>query len=316
LSARTPPRGGRRARLALSLAALTSAPVVLAATAFTAGTPIAYLPASLNEVSGMAHSRANRDVFWVHNDSGDRPRAYAVGRSGSLLGTYLLSGATAVDWEDMAIGPAPGGASYLYLADIGDNLGRRRSVRIYRVLEPRVDSSRVDVHATLTGVTSYEFVYDDGPRDAEAFMVDPLTGDFYVVSKWESSGSRLYRAAAPSATGINTFTHVGTFPFHFTTAGDISADGLQVLIRRYSDDTINPLTPPATSASYWRRADAKTSLVDLLAQPGTTVPLAREPQGEAIAFDADGRGFYTTGERGLLPASRRDRVPIYFYAMK
>jgi hypothetical protein len=238
---------------------------------------------------------------------------FAVSRTGQLIGTYTLDGARAVDWEDMAIGPAPGGGSYLYLADIGDNAASRRSVVVYRVAEPQVRAGQAPVQATLSGVTAFTLVYQDGPRDAEAFMVDPLTGDFYVVSKLELTGSRLYRAATPVSSRANPLVLAGRFEFPLTTGADISADGLQVLIRRYSNSAIDALTPPTRGASYWSRPNASTSLVDLLARPGEVVPLVSEAQGEAIAFDADGRGFYTTTELGSLPGGMVTRAPLVYY---
>lgn len=289
-------------------AVVLAAAGVLEAASFGPGSEVARFPAQLDEISGLAVSRANPGVFWVHNDSGDQPRVYAVNAAGRLLGTYTLEGAMAVDWEDMAIGgPAPGGGSYLYLADIGDNNARRASVHVYRVAEPRVVADQAAVTETLTGVTAYEFVYEDGPRDAEGFFADPLTGDFYVVSKREIDGNRLYRSAAPAAGQRNTLVRVATFAFTGATAADISADGLQVLIRRYSSRT-NPLAPPAGAGSYWRRADGSTSLAELLAQPGELVALVPEVQGEAIAFAPDGDGFYTTTERGSLA-----QAPLTFY---
>jgi hypothetical protein len=246
----------------------------------------------------------------MHNDSGDAARVYAVSRLGVLLGTYTLSNVRATDWEDMAIGPAPGGGSYLYLADIGDNFAQRRSVRVYRVLEPEVRASQRDVRQTLGGVTTFDFTYPDGARDAEAFMVDPLTGAFYIVSKRELDGNRLYLSMGPVPGLMNTLTRVGTFSFSWTTGADISPDGLQVLIRRYSNRQVNIMTPPGLAGSYWRRTSASTSLVTLLAQPGEIVPLVTETQGEAIAFAADGRGFYTTSERGDSSSA----PPLTFYA--
>ena len=249
-------------------------------------------------------------------DSGDQPRVYAVGRNGALLGSYTLEGAAAIDWEDMAIGPAPDGRSYLYLADIGDNDGLRTLVRVYRVREPLVDADQAPALETLSGVTAYAFVYEDGPRDAEGFMVDPLTNDFYIVSKRELDGSRLYRSVSPSESRTNTLARVGTFSFTGTTGADISPDGLQVLVRRYSS-TINALTPPpALAGSYWSRPDASVSLVDLLARPGQTLPLVAEAQGEAVAFAADDHGFFTTSEHGSLPGATTTQAPLTFYAVR
>jgi hypothetical protein len=205
----------------------------------------------------------------------------------------------------MAIGPAPDGGSFLFLADIGDNRGSRASVRVYRVPEPQVSRRGAPAARTLRDVVAFDFVYSDGPRDAEALVVDPLTNDFYVVSKREPQGSRLYRASSPVAGRLNTLAFQLAFPFTGATAADISADGRQVLIRRYSNApgrTDVPAAPPDQAASYWRRSDATVSLPDLLRQPGEIVPLVVEQQGEAIAFRSDGRGFYTTSERapGLL----------------
>ena len=295
-------------------AALLVAQALAGAVSFGDGVEVAKLPAFLNEVSGLVQSRTNPGVFWVHNDSGDEPRIYAVGRSGAWLGSYTLAGAAAVDWEDMAIGPAAGGRSYLYLADIGDNEGRRRSVRVYRVEEPVVDADQSPVMQTLSGATSYDFVYDDGPRDAEAFMVDPLTNAFYIVSKREPEGNHLYRSVSPSDSRMNTLERVGRFSVTGTTGADISPDGLQVLIRRYSSP-IDASAPPALAASYWSRPDGSMSLVTLLGRPGQTVRLVAEPQGEAIAFAADGRGFYTTSEHGSIAGATSTQAALTFYAI-
>jgi len=300
----------RRFRYALALTTLT---LTALAASFGPGQEIARFPAELDEISGLAQSRSNPNIFWVHNDSGDQPRVYAVNRNGKLVGTFLLEGATAVDWEDMAIGPAPNQRSYLYLADIGDNSGNRTSVKIYRVLEPRVRENQKPVSEKLSGALSFEFKYEDGPRDAEGFMVDPLTNDFYVVTKREITGNRLYRSTNPSSSKLNTFTLAVTFPFVGVTGADISPDGLQVLIRRYSSAT-STFAPPATAASYWSRPDGSVSIPDLLKQPGKFVALLPEVQGEAIAFAADNKGFYTTSERGPGGVSAAP-APLNFYPL-
>ena len=60
----------------------------------------------IDEASGIAPSHRNKGVFYVHNDSGDRPRFYAIDETGRDLGRYLLQGIVAEDWEDMAVGGA------------------------------------------------------------------------------------------------------------------------------------------------------------------------------------------------------------------
>ena len=65
-------------------------------------------------------SRLRSDFLWTHNDSGDRPRLYALDLTGKHLGTCDVEGAGAVDWEDMASFQRDG-TSYLLIADVGDN---------------------------------------------------------------------------------------------------------------------------------------------------------------------------------------------------
>nr|MBC8447313.1 metallophosphoesterase [Chloroflexota bacterium] len=55
---------------------------------------------------------------------------------------------------------------------------------------------------------------------------------------------------------------------------------------------------------YWARATG-TNLWEAFSGTACTVPLAVEPQGEAIAFAADGLGYFTTSEGASQP--------VYFY---
>ena len=132
----------RRAALgvaALAVAALAAAclpppppppkpPVLAAACANTlvASKPGTVASDAITEASGIAASPRFDNVYWVHNDSGDSARVFAIAGTGQTIGEYALSGATAIDWEDIAAGLGPtAGVSYLYLGDIGDNAGGR-----------------------------------------------------------------------------------------------------------------------------------------------------------------------------------------------
>ena len=96
----------------------------------TASIPGTIASPSVVEASGIAASWRVNGVWWVHNDSGDSARVFAIGSDGRDLGEFALSGATAVDWEDIVAGPGPAFAvSYLYLADIGDNAKTARRCR-------------------------------------------------------------------------------------------------------------------------------------------------------------------------------------------
>ncbi len=252
----------------------------------------------INEASGLAASRQTPGVLWVHNDSGDSPRVFAMDTSGAHLAQYTLSGASHVDWEDMAIGPGPvPGRQYLYLGDIGDNGAQRGSITVYRVPEPIVMLGQSPVTGTISEVETITLQYPDSARDAETLLVDPANGDIYVVSKREAK-SRVYRAAYPQASNV-VMDHVASLPWGGATAGEISPDGDEIIIRGYSD------------ASLWQR-EAGQSIADALGGSPIDVPvigLFIEPQGEAIAFDATGTNYYTVSERSNQPIYEFIRVP-------
>jgi hypothetical protein len=257
---------------------------------------------AIDEASGMGASSVNSDVLWVHNDSGDSARVFAINTAGTLLGIYNISGAGAVDWEDMSMGPGPTpGQQYLYLGDIGDNDATRGTsrppIQVYRVAEPSVSSSQSPVNINLGGAESFTLVYPDGARDAETLMIDPVNGDLYVVSKREDN-SRLYRAAASSLVNGSTITmeYKTQLPWGWTTGGDISADGDEILIRGYSNASLWPRTPG-------------TNVWDAFSQSPVSVSLRAELQGEAIGFDGDGWGYFTVSEGTGQPIYYFDRVP-------
>jgi hypothetical protein len=239
----------------------------------------------VKEASGIIASRKNVGVLWVHNDSGDAPRLYAFNTTGKLLGTCTVTGAQARDWEDIAAGPGPEpNQSYLYIGDIGDNNARYPSVRVYRVPEPNVEPAKLLGQIRSAPAETIELTYPDGPRDAETLLVDPQTRDIYIVAKRELF-CKVYMAAYPqSTTKPTTMTRVAALPWPIATGGDVSPDGRYVIVRSYYN------------ASLWTRP-AGEPLWKAFTGPRVDLPLANEPQGEAISFDATGRGYFTISEK-------------------
>ena len=48
---------------------------------------------AINESSGIAASRCQKNIFWVHNDSGDDAFIFAINAAGDDLGTWKIPGA-------------------------------------------------------------------------------------------------------------------------------------------------------------------------------------------------------------------------------
>jgi hypothetical protein len=88
----------------------------------------------LPEASGLVASRATPGRLWSHNDSGT-PELIAFDAKGNISGRVSITGARVEDWEALASAPC-GKGNCLYVADIGDNDGKRRDISIYRVPEP------------------------------------------------------------------------------------------------------------------------------------------------------------------------------------
>jgi hypothetical protein len=283
-------------------------PVLAAACAHTlvASTTGTIASAALDETSGIAASRRVGGVWWVHNDSGDTARVFAIGTDGRDLGEYALAGATAVDWEDIAAGPGPtAGVSYLYLADIGDNAKSRGSVQVYRVAEPLVDPSAAPgPPQTLNDVAQLNFTYPDGSHDAEGFIVDPSTGQLFVVTKDLAGGvAQVYRAPANLAGGsTTTLTHVATVSLgagQGVTGADVSPAGDVVGLRTY----LAVFLFPRASGEPLSQAFTQPSCAGA-APPFGSASSASEPQGEAIGFTRDGRGYVTVSEGAHPPLHR------------
>ncbi len=242
----------------------------------------------LNESSGIATSRLADGVYYTHNDSGDTARFFKFNRKGAILGVYNVTNAKAIDWEDMASAKI-GGKSYLFFGDIGDNAEKRPEIVVYRVPEPL--SKAGDVKADRT----YRLTYPDGPHNAEALMVEPLSGDLYIVTKTSKTPSKIFRLRKPGATGAYRLEPLGEIQVgeglsfgKLVTAGDISPDGKHVVLRTYL-------------GIY--EYDAPAKFTDWAKQPPRQIKPNAEIQGEAICYSSDGKSLLTTSEGSPCPVS-------------
>ncbi|QJD95126.1 hypothetical protein HH214_04155 [Mucilaginibacter robiniae] len=263
-----------------------------------------YLQADeLGETSGIAASTQHPDTYYIHNDSGDTNRFFAISSNGKLKGTYYYQTNTgnvrAYDCEDIAMGPGPvNGQSYIYLGDIGDNGSYRKFITVYRMAEPELpatEGSKQEVAASALNLK-----YPDGARDAETLMVDPVEKLIYVVSKRESQVAIYTAPLSYHDNDTVTMTRrcqihfKGIRPFKWIVAGDISHDGSQVLLKSY------------TRVYYWKR-QGNEPVWQTMQRPPQELSYEQEHQGEAIGFATDGHSYYTVSEG--------KKSPIYHYQL-
>lgn len=224
----------------------------------------------LVEVSGIARSRGQRGVTWMHNDSGGGTVVYAVDEGGQTIAAYNL-GVLTLDPEDLAIG-RHAGADHLYLADVGDNLALRPVVSLYRVPEP------VLAEGDMGQVERIDLILPDGPVDIEAVAIDPLSGDVVVVTKVASGPSTVLVGGAQWLVdgGAVRLEPIASLDLGgAVTALDFGPLGDRVVMRGYDDLWL------------WPRADFDLALV--FAEPPCPLPAPPEPQGEAVAVDLEGK---------------------------
>jgi hypothetical protein len=241
----------------------------------------------INEISGIADSKVNPGFLWGQEDSGNPPQLYLINHNGSVVKTVFLKGIINRDWEDMALA---GGA--IYIAETGDNNLAYSEYSFYRFPEP---GSLADTVSTIDNI---RFKYDDGPHDAEAFLVDESSKDIYIITKRDSL-SKFYKLAYPySLTSLNTASFVGALPYSGVVSAALSPSGNEVIVKTY------------TGLRYYKRNEGE-SVEQVLRKSYVELPYKLEPQGEAISFAGDNSGFFTLSEKGFGSS-----VNLYFYKRK
>ncbi len=225
----------------------------------------------LPELSGMAPGLADPSVLWVHNDSGDAPRIFALDRrTCAIRAEITLRGVTAGDIEGIAMGRALDGSGELWVGDVGDSSAKRASVRLYRFAEPRLADQSVAVRIVTVRWTG-------GARNCESIAVDPTPdGHVYLVSK-EESASGIHRLQGDyRSTGMAT------------TGPPLATTG------KYATDAAIAPDRSLSVIRFYTAAEMRTGVLPGTAPARESMPTQR--QGEAIAFAPDSGSVYLASE--------------------
>ena len=247
----------------------------------------------LPEISGIAASQSNKGIFWVHNDSGDRARVYAIDQTGKFVAEYTVPGATNIDWEDISLWRKADGSSYLFLADIGDNDRKRDHLVIYRIKEPVINGS----NGVTEPATAYPFTFADGKFDCEAMFINPTNGQIFLITKTLNQSCGVYRLPLNQKPGELVVAEklkgrkvTSIEQLRMVTAADTSPDGLRLAIRTYFGGFELTRSKDSEFESFF---DQHPAIINM--------PLLK--QAEALCYSQDGESLITTSEK--LPA------PIY-----
>jgi hypothetical protein len=258
------------------------------------------LDPKLDEISGLAASHVHPDTLWVHNDGGNAPLLYAIGKRGGVLARVHVLGVVNTDWEDIAAFDLDG-RHYLLIADTGDNGGLRHSAQLHVVEEPATLAN-----GAVRPAWSIAFRWPDGPRDCEAVAVDATRGQVLLISK-RHRPPELYVLPLRPAHGVQVARRVGALAGipepdatelrdnpraarirHQVTAADLSPDGRRLAVLTYAE----LLVYTRRGDQDWAQAVAGTPAVN---------PLPWLPQAEALGWAPGGQALYATGEAMPTP---------------
>lgn len=221
------------------------------------------------------------------NDSGDSGRVFSVDpESGETVGVTSWPG-DPVDVEALA----PAGAGHVWVADVGDNRHVRDSVELLRVPAGRGDGDAQP--------ESYELVYPDGARDAEAVIAHPVTGQLFIITKGVFAAT-VYAAPVPlRADRSNRLAPVAEAPGIVTDATFLPGGGA-VVMRTYSHAYVVgfPSWQPVTSWELPDQEQGEGIAADgadlLISSEGVRSKVVRVPvPGEALAADVFGSVEWT-----------------------
>ena len=204
---------------------------------------------ALEEISGIVKSTLG-DFYWVHNDSGDDARLFAIDADSAVLKPpympvsgadwpgHVIVGAWNFDWEDIALANG-----VLYIADVGNNGNARRDLGVYVVNEPDP--------LAIAGMRTLKFLpvrYPDQESypakrwhfDCEAVFV--ADDKLYFITKHRrpgeiggfEAGAKLYRLDTEFTDRENVLTLVGMREDVFLATGaDLSPDGTRLAVSTY-----------------------------------------------------------------------------------
>ncbi len=250
-------------------------------------------PGQIDEASGMVDGKIN-DGLWVIEDSDTKAGIDLISHEGAYIRKVDFNGVNR-DWEDIATGPGPqDNVNYIYISETGDNNEVYGQYYIYRFPEPAPGQTLVSEYDKIT------FTYSDNKSyDAETLLLDPLTKDLYVITKRQFNVN-VFRLAYPQSTDKPMVAQfLQTIRYPFLTGGDISADGKEILLKGYD------------AIYYWKRRDGESVIQTLSRDRDIGAPYLKEPQGESVCFDQEGKGYYTISELADAPY-----VNLYYYRKK
>lgn len=300
------------------------------------GLSVGNLDSSTNwqEMSGLAtpHLAANAPYLWVNSDSPANMIACVNKTTAANTGVLTLTGQTAmIDLEDVE-SALVGGTAYLYGMDYGNNGNAANSrgtgidMRIFRIVEPTITGSNQATTNFIEINCAFPVVNAPALRDCEASIIDE-NGKIWIITKRNAVQLVYSLDHAATYTGTQTLVYEGimtALPASTTIAltttpcyavdACMSPNGKEIFVKNYNNIYY---FPRLTGETVMQALQKSLVLVDGYVGGGSNTPAKSapnaEPQGEGVAFDYDGSGYYTSSEYVATEGSSPTSYPLFFY---
>jgi len=276
--------------------------------------PIAQVEArAINEMSGITHSQQWPGVYWVHNDSGDDARIFALDEYGKNIipasaqrryftevqergkrawRGFTIESARNRDWEDIT-----NNDGVLYIADLGNNSNRRRNLMLYRLPEFDPSSSYPSTEVIAIPVRypdQQQFPAEKWHFDSESLFA--ADGKLYLITKHRVAkiqrssepGAKLYRLDTEFTDRDNILTYISSHAeLTSATGAELSPDGQTLAVVSYN--------------ALWL-FDRPDTGDDWLASESKKIPLRASVfrQVEAVSWIDNDRLILTNEQRDLF----------------
>lgn len=182
-------------------------------------TVVCTTPSHLKEISAIEYD-ANRNVFWVIQDSGNSNELIAINNRGQVEHQLELKDTKNKDWEDLT----KDSKGNLYIGDFGNNNKERNTYKIYKVKESDLDQSKAQPE-----LIAFKLPKDSKEKNFEGFFL--FKKHFYLFSK-EEGKTVIYKV--PNESGEHKAKKIGSHKFHEkaskVTSAAISTDGNTVVL--------------------------------------------------------------------------------------
>lgn len=240
--------------------------------------PMNVLSQQLEETSGLYCT--DEGLFTI-NDSGNEATVFELDYNAGVKQAHTLA-LKNVDWEAIT-----GDDNFLYIADIGNNKGKRESLAIHKVSRHHYDEiSSVSVqYQDNTPSDNFPYAHD---FDAEAMVM--ANGKLLVFSKsWRTGIANVYEVGSETQQTLKPIAQVTGLPGVITGVDFDKARNLYVVVGYKSD-------PFGNFSTFLAQLDTSFTPIDVW-------PLDEYKQVEGVCVDKQGDYWFSEEATDLRKAS-------------